>query len=81
MPSCNDDYTATCTPRFRSGNYDTNAQAKAYLRDLMQLENRNMERIVEVVPETDSQVLQNLLPHSSWDHRGVMAQVTKDIDD
>jgi SRSO17 transposase len=39
-----------------------------------------MERVAEVVPETDNQVLQNFLTHSSWDHQDVMARVTKDAD-
>jgi SRSO17 transposase len=46
----------------------------------MQSEKRNMERMAEVVPETDHQVLQNFLTHSSWDHQDVMARVTKDAD-
>jgi SRSO17 transposase len=36
--------------------------------------------MAEVVPETDNQVLQNFLTHSSWDHQDVMARVTKDAD-
>ena len=31
-----------------------------------------MERMVEAVPDSDYQVLQNFLTHSSWEHRGVM---------
>ena len=38
----------------------------------MQSEKRNMERMVEAVPDSDYQVLQNFLTHSSWEHRGVM---------
>jgi SRSO17 transposase len=36
--------------------------------------------MAEVVPETDRQVLQNFLTHSSWDYQGVMAQVSKHAD-
>jgi len=39
---------------------------------LMQSEKRNMERMVEAVPDSDYQVMQNFLTHSSWEHRGVM---------
>jgi SRSO17 transposase len=39
-----------------------------------------MERMAEVVPETDEQVLQNFLTHSSWDHQGIIAQVSKEAD-
>ena len=38
----------------------------------MQSEKRNMERMVEAVPDSDYQVLQNFLTHSSWEHRGIM---------
>lgn len=38
----------------------------------MQSEKRNMERMVEAVPDSDYQVMQNFLTHSSWEHRGVM---------
>ncbi len=39
-----------------------------------------MERMAEVVQETDEQVLQNFLTHSSWDERAVMDQVALDAD-
>lgn len=34
-----------------------------------------MERMAEAVPESDEQVLQNFLTHSSWDYRAVMDRV------
>jgi hypothetical protein len=40
----------------------------------------NMERIAEIVPDTEYQVLQNVLDHSSWDYQGVMEPVSKDAD-
>ncbi len=43
----------------------------------MQAEKRNMERMSEVVPDSDEQVLQNFLTHSSWDYRAVMDQVAR----
>jgi len=43
----------------------------------MQAEKRNMERMAEAVPDSDDQVLQNFLTHSSWDYRGVMDQVAR----
>ena len=36
--------------------------------------------MAEVVPGSDSQVLQNFLTHSSWDHRDVMNRVAKSAD-
>jgi hypothetical protein len=44
----------------------------AHLCGLMQAEKRNMERMVEAVPDSDYQMLQNFLTHSSWDYRPVM---------
>lgn len=40
-----------------------------------------MERMAEVVPDSDDQVLQNFLTHSSWDYRGVMDQVARNAND
>jgi SRSO17 transposase len=74
------DYTTTFSAHFRSGNHDVSSQSNAYLRGLMQSQKRNMERMAEVVPETDEQVLQNFLTHSSWDHQGIIAQVSKEAD-
>lgn len=51
------------------------ATAQQYLCGLMQADKRNMERMAEAVPDSDDQVLQNFLTHSSWDHRVVMDQV------
>ena len=47
----------------------------------MQSPKRNMERMAEVVPDSDSQVLQNFLTHSSWDHREVMDKVARYAND
>jgi len=37
--------------------------------------------MAEVVPDSDSQVLQNFLTHSSWDHREVMDKVARYAND
>jgi hypothetical protein len=62
---------------FRSGNHCVSATAQQYLCGLMQADKRNMERMAEAVPDSDDQVLQNFLTHSSWDHRVVMDQVAR----
>jgi SRSO17 transposase len=62
---------------FRSGNHNVLSTAQQYLCGLMQAEKRNMERMAEAVPDSDDQVLQNFLTHSSWDYRGVMDQVSR----
>jgi SRSO17 transposase len=46
----------------------------------MQAEKRNMERMIEAVPNSDYQVLQNFLTHSSWDYRPVMDRVASQAD-
>jgi SRSO17 transposase len=49
--------------------------AQQYVSGLVQAEKRNMERMVEAVPDSDYQVLQNFLTHSSWEYRPVMDRV------
>jgi len=65
---------------FRSGNHGVVKTAQQYLCGLMQAEKRNMERMAEAVPDSDEQVLQNFLTHSSWDYRPVMDRVASKAD-
>jgi len=39
-----------------------------------------MERMAEAVPDSDDQILQNFLTHSSWDYRSVMNRVARKAD-
>jgi SRSO17 transposase len=55
-------------------------QAERYLRGLVQAGRKNMERMVEAVPDTDYQRLQHFLTDSPWDHRAVMQQVASEAD-
>ena len=55
-------------------------QAKQYLCGLMGAEKRNMERMAEVVPDSDDQALQNFLTNSPWSERAVMDKVAQDTD-
>jgi SRSO17 transposase len=55
-------------------------QAEQYLRGLVQAGRKNIERMVEVVPETDYQRLRHFLSHSPWDHQAVMRQVASEAD-
>lgn len=64
----------------RSGNHSVVDTAQQYLCGLMQAQKRNMERMVEAVPDSDYQVLQNFLTHSSWDYRPVMDRVAHRTD-
>lgn len=55
-------------------------QSVQYLSGLLQSVRKNVERMVEVVPETEYQSLQHFTSHSPWDHRPVIDQVARDTD-
>jgi SRSO17 transposase len=48
--------------------------------DLLQTERRNMERMEQVVPGTNEQVLQHFISNSPWDAEAVMRQIARDAD-
>lgn len=54
------------------------AQSRHYLCGLMQAVKRNMERMVEVVPESNWQSMQNFISHSPWDGFSLMDQIARD---
>jgi len=54
--------------------------AGQYLCGLMQSDKRNMERMVEAVPDSDEQSLQNFISNSPWDARAILNQVGIDAD-
>lgn len=62
---------------FRSGKHCVAESAQQYICGLVQAERRNMERMAEAVPDSDPQVLQNFLTHSSWAYRAVMDAVAR----
>lgn len=55
-------------------------QSRQYLSGLMQAVHKNIERMTEVVPETEYQSLQHFVSHSPWEYRPVMNQVALDAD-
>ena len=59
---------------------DVNDQSKKYLLGLIQSEKRNMERMAEVVPNSDDQVQQHFMTDSPWSHRAVLDQIAQDVD-
>jgi SRSO17 transposase len=65
---------------FRVRTRDVFTQSKQYLSGLMQARKKNMERMAEVVPESDEQALQHFLSNSNWDERGVLDQVALQAD-
>lgn len=46
----------------------------------MQAERKNMQRMEEIVPDSDEQALQHFLSNSPWDYRAVLDQVALDVD-
>jgi SRSO17 transposase len=55
-------------------------QAFHYLSGLVQSVRKNVERMTEVVPDSEYQSLQHFVTHSPWESRPVMDQVAKDAD-
>lgn len=55
-------------------------QSLHYLSGLVQAVRKNIERMTEVVPDTEYQALQHFTSHSPWDHRPVIDQVARDSD-
>ena len=47
----------------------------------MQADKKNMERMVEVVPDSEWQSLQNFASHSPWRERGLLDQLAGDAND
>jgi SRSO17 transposase len=50
------------------------------LSGLLQATRRNVERMAEIVPDTDAQALHHFLADSPWDARAVMDQVARGVD-
>lgn len=55
-------------------------QSLNYFSGLMQAVCKNVERMIEVVPDTEYQALHHFVSNSPWDHRRVMDQVAQDSD-
>jgi SRSO17 transposase len=55
-------------------------QSKKYLFGLIQSEKRNMERMAEVVPDSDDQVYQHFMTESPWSARALLDQIAYDVD-
>lgn len=55
-------------------------QSLHYFRGLVQAVYKNIERMIEVVPDTEYQALHHFASISPWDHRPVMDQVALDSD-
>lgn len=69
-----DDYDRCFVTKTRA----SGAQARIYLRGLMQARRRNIERIRDAVPGSDEQALHHFIANSPWDHRPVLDRVARD---
>lgn len=65
---------------FRRWTRSVSVQAQQYLQGLMQASRKNMERMEEVVPDSDYQALQHFVSNSEWDARAVLDQVAVEAD-
>jgi SRSO17 transposase len=66
---------------FRTRTHDSTGRAIEYLKGLMQeSKKKNMERMVDVVPESDYQAVQQFLSDSPWDERAVLDKVALEVD-
>ena len=63
---------------FRQRTRTVEIAAQHYVRGLIQAETKNMERMEEVVPDADHQVLQHMLSESAWSERAVLDQVAQE---
>jgi SRSO17 transposase len=63
---------------FRQQTRTVETAAQQYVQGLIQAETKNMERIEEVVPETDHQTLQHMVNESAWSERAVLDQVAQE---
>jgi SRSO17 transposase len=63
---------------FRQRTRTVESAAQQYVRGLLQAETKNMERMEEVIPDTDHQALQHMLSASAWSERAVLDQVAQD---
>ena len=60
---------------------DVSDKARQYVHGLMQAGNRkNMERMTEVVPDSNWQQLQQFASDSAWDRQAVIDQIGRDAD-
>jgi len=57
---------------------NVSGRAFQYIKGLLQARHRNMEKMAEVVPDTDEQSLQQFLSDSPWEYQEVMDQVAAD---
>ena len=66
------------TANFHTKTRDVSDISKRYLLGLFQTPKKNMERMAEVVPDSNDQAFQHFLSKSPWDENNLMDQVAHD---
>ena len=66
---------------FKSKTRDVSFQAEQYLKGLFQAKKKNMERMAEVVPNTNDQAYQHFLSKSPWQEDAVIDQLCHDANE
>ena len=61
-------------------NKDFIKKAKHYLHGLIQASAKNIERMIEVVPESNYDSQHHFISESAWDHRRVLDKIATDCD-
>ena len=68
-------------PYFKTATGSAAMRAEQYLCGLVEARKKNMERMAEVIPNSDDQALQHFLTNSPWCGRAILDQIAIDIDD
>jgi len=63
---------------FRQRTRTVETSVRHYVRGLLQVETKNMERMEEAIPDADQQALHHMLSESAWSERAVLDQVAQD---
>jgi len=74
------DFYCRYSSYFHTRTRNVSQRAEQYFKGLIQARKRNMERMAEVVPNSDDQSLQHFLTHSNWDEGAVIDQIAHDAD-
>ncbi len=64
---------------FKTRTRDLSTRAKQYLKGLFQAKKKNMERMAEIVPDSNDQAYQHFLSKSPWNEDAVFDQICLDV--
>jgi len=73
-------FTTRYAKHFKVRSYNLLPLCSQYITGLMHSKKRNMERMVECIPDADWQVMQNFLTYSPWDYKAVNKQLAQETD-